>query len=58
MANRSERQLHCLLAVMELQVKELQKANVKVCCLHDKFNNKKQLMQGKYSIVYETPEAA
>ena len=39
------------LAVMELQVKKLQKADVKACSLHDEFNNEKQLMEGKYSIV-------
>ena len=43
---------------MELQVKELQKADVKACCLHDEFNNEKQLMEGKYSIVYGIPEVA
>ena len=43
---------------MKLQVKELQRADVKACCLHDEFNNEKQLMEGKYSIVYLTPEVA
>ena len=46
------------MAIMELQVKELQKADVKACCLYDKFNNEKQLMEGKYSTVYGTPEVA
>ena len=46
------------LAMMELQVKELQKADVKTCCLHDEYNNEKQLMEGKYSIVYGTSEVA
>ena len=46
------------LAMMELQVKELQKADVKACRLHDESNNEKQLMEGKYSIVYGTPEVA
>ena len=41
-------------AIVELQVKELQKAVVKACCLHDKSNNEKQLMEGKYNIVYGT----
>ena len=45
------------LAIMELQVKELQKADVNACCLHDEFNNEK-LMEGKCSIVYGTPEVA
>ena len=36
---------------MELQVKELQKADVKACCLHDESKNEKQLVEGKYSIV-------
>ena len=39
---------------MELQVKELQKAHVKACWLHDEFNNEKQLIEGRYSIVYGT----
>ena len=43
---------------MELQVKELQKADVKACCLHDEFNNEERLMEGKYSIVYGLPEVA
>ena len=43
---------------MELQVKELQKADVKACCLDDESNNEKQLIEGKYSVVYGTPEAA
>ena len=46
------------LAIMELQIKESQKADVKACCLHDEFNNEKQLMEGKYSIVHGTPEVA
>ena len=29
------------LALMELQVKELQKANLKSCCLHDESKNEK-----------------
>ena len=33
------------LALMELQAKELQKADVKACCLHDESNNGKQQMQ-------------
>ena len=41
------------LAVMELQVKELQKADIKACCLNDESKNEKQL---EYSIVYGTPE--
>ena len=40
------------LAIMELQVKELQKADVKVCCLHEESKNEKQLMESKYSIVF------
>ena len=44
------------LAIMELQVKELQKADANACCLHDEFNNEKQLMEGKYSIVNGLPE--
>ena len=43
---------------MEPQVKELQTADVKACCLHDEFNNEKQLMEGKYSILFGLPEAA
>ena len=43
---------------MELQIKELQKTDVKACCLHDESDNEKQLMEGKYSIVYGTPEVA
>ena len=39
------------LAIMELQVKELQNTDVKACCLHDESDNKKQLMEGKYSII-------
>ena len=39
------------LASAELQVKELQKAD-------NESNNEKQLMEGKYSIVYGTPEVA
>ena len=46
------------LALMELQVKELQKADVKACCLHDESKNEKQLMEGKYSIVNGTLEVA
>ena len=42
---------------MELQFKELQKADVKACCLHDEFNEK-QLIEGKYSIVLGRPEVA
>ena len=45
----SERQLH---------VEELQKTDVKTCRLHDQSNNEKQLMEGKYSIVYGRPEVA
>ena len=42
-----------------MQVKELQIADVKACCLHDEFNNEKQLliMEGKYSILYGLPDA-
>ena len=43
---------------MELQVKELQKADVKACCRHYKFNNEKQVIEDKYSVVCETPEVA
>ena len=39
------------LAIMEHQVRELQEADVKACCLHEESNNEKQLMEGKYSIV-------
>ena len=46
------------LALMELQVKELQKADVKACCLHDESKNEKQLMEGKYSVVCGAPEVA
>ena len=46
------------LALMELQVKELQKDHVKACCLHDESKNEKKLMESKYSIVYRTPEVA
>ena len=42
------------LAIMELQVKELQEADVEAC----ESNNEKQLMEGKYSIVNGTPELA
>ena len=38
------------LPIMDLQVKELQKADVKACCLLDEFNNKTQLVEGKYSM--------
>ena len=41
---------------MQLQVKELQKADAKACCLHDDFNNEKQLVEGKDSIVNGLPE--
>ena len=44
------------LASMELQVKELQNANVKACYLHDESKNEKQLTEGKYNIAYVTPE--
>ena len=44
------------LAIMELQVKELQKADVREC--YHESNNEKQLVEGKYSIVYGTPEVA
>ena len=37
---------------MELQVKEIQKADIKACCLNDEFNIEKQIMEGKYSNVY------
>ena len=51
--------LQCFkLALMELQFKELQKADVKACCLHDESKNGKQLMEGKYSIAYRIPEVA
>ena len=43
---------------MELQVKELQKADVTACCRHYEFNNKKQVIEDKYSILYETPEVS
>ena len=43
---------------MKLQVKELQKADVKAWCLHDESNNEKRLIEGKYSIVHATPEVA
>ena len=46
------------LAIMELQAEELQKADVKACCIREEFNNEKQLMERKYSIVHETPEVA
>ena len=46
------------LAIAELQVKELQKADVKASCLYEEFNNEKQLMEDKYSIAYGTPEVA
>ena len=46
MANRSERQLFQA-GIMEQQVKELQKADIKACCLHDEFNHEKQLMEKK-----------
>ena len=46
------------MAIMELQVKESQRADAKTCCLHNESNNEKQLMEGKYSIVYGTLEAA
>ena len=46
------------LALMELQVKELQKVDVKACCLHDESKNEKQFMEGKYNNVYGTPEVA
>ena len=39
------------LPLMELQVKELQKADIKACCIHE-------LMEGRYSIVYGTTEVA
>ena len=42
--------------LMELQVKELQKADLKASCLHNESGNEKQLMEGKYSIVYGKPE--
>ena len=51
MANRIERQLFQA-SIMELQVKELQKADVRACCLHDEFNREKKLIEGKYSIVH------
>ena len=41
------------LAIMKLQVKELQKDDVKACSFHDKSCNEKQLMEGRYSIVYD-----
>ena len=43
---------------MELQVEELQKADVKACCLYEEFNNEKQIVEGKYNVVYGIPEAA
>ena len=43
---------------MELQVKEIQKADVKARCVHDVSKNEKQLMEGKYCIVHGTPEVA
>ena len=43
---------------MKVKVKELQEADVKTCCLHDESNNEKELMEGKYIIVYGTPEVA
>ena len=45
------------LDITELQVKELQKADVKASCFHKEFNNEKQLMEGQFSIVYGTLEA-
>ena len=44
------------LALTELQ--ELQTADVKACCLYDESENEKNLVEGKYSIVYGTPEVA
>ena len=41
---------------MELQVFELQKADVNACCLLDEFNNERQLVDGKYNIVYGAAE--
>ena len=35
------------LAIMGLKVKKLQKADITAYCLHDEFNNEKQLMKGK-----------
>ena len=46
------------LAIMELQVKESQKVDVKACCLRDESNNEKKLMESKYSIVHGTAEVA
>ena len=45
-------------ALTELQVKDLRKADVKACFLLDVSKHEKQLIEGKYNIVYGTPEVA
>eukprot|EP00794_Sanderia_malayensis_P004124 gene4124-4678_t len=46
-----------LLAIMDTQAKELNRPGITSCCLHDESLNTKALSDGKYHIVYGTPES-
>ena len=46
-----------LLAIMDTQAKELNNIGITACCLHDESLNSKDVMEGKFHVVYGTPEA-
>eukprot|EP00794_Sanderia_malayensis_P008579 gene8579-9496_t len=46
-----------LFAIMDTQAKELNRLGITSCCLHDESLNTKALSDGKYHIVYGTPES-
>eukprot|EP00794_Sanderia_malayensis_P013099 gene13099-14440_t len=46
-----------LLAIMEIQVKELNDAGIPACCLHDEKIIKDDVLDAKYFIIFGSPEA-